>query len=398
MMIYNIKQGGKKWLVMAIVNSNYTTKKKYTGISLESKDQWDSKKRRVKNHPKANDHNSKLILWEKRWNDYLEQCSISSRVPNASEGLELLDKENSRLYGRRLVSDAIMYYLDKNKSRLSDGTKRKYTAVLDDILRFNDKATVNDVGGDFYSRFAEFLLSQKNVNSTINRKITVIRTCVGAVAKEGWVNSMKHLQEFDLDEVKANRFPLTKDERVAIMNYRSHNMVYEMVAKAFVFSCYTGLRFSEIAKLHSSNIITMMVQGESVKVIKNFQPKVKRESLIPIPAHLEQYLREGSIFPLPTNITSNNILKSIAKEIGLDRQLECREASGSTVTTEIKPLCDIISFHFGRYTYADMLDRSGMNTFMMRDAMGHSSVGTTEGYRKEDDRLRVLETFRRVGI
>jgi len=384
-------------MIMAVMNFDYKTKKRYTGLKIQE-NQWDKRKYRVKNCKEASEMNSVLIKWEERYNNYVKSCEVNKKPLDLEEAYHLLDKEKSPHYGRRLLTDAFMYYLDRYQTKLSPGTKGKYTAVLDDIIRYNPEVNIDMVCGDFYGKFAEFLIKNGNQNSTINRKITTIRTCMGAVAREGWIDSLRYMQDYDLDEMGANRVPLNKDERVALMEYRSENMAHQHVVNAFIFACYTGLRFSDVKKLDGNNIVTYMINGEAVKCVTTFMSKTKGDIRVPIPKHIHYLLRPGQIFPLPANATVNEILKIVAKELGFTRKVECTRCVGSKVKVEHKPLHDILSFHFARYTYTNLLDESGMNSFMMKDALGHSSVQITEGYRRADEMLRIEETLKKVGI
>ncbi len=396
-MIFNSKAHGNKIQIMAIMYWNGLRKKKYTGISLNP-DQWDKKRKRVKKHPMMNEYNELLSKYESRFQEYLLFCKNTSRTPDLEYAYHLLDKNNSPLYGRRLVTDAIKFYIDKNRLRLNTTSVNKYTAVMDDVVRFNPEATISDVCGSWYGRFAEFLLGSGNQNSTINRKITSIRTCMTAVVREEWIDTQRHLQDFNLDEVASNRVPLNKNERVALLNYHTNNLLKKTVVEAFCFSMYTGLRYSDLRKVGGHNIITYMSNGDSVKCVEMVMTKTKKKITVPIPSHVQKYIKPGLMFAMGENSQSNEVIKEICKEIGLDRLVECKYAKGAVVETKMRPLYEIVSFHFARYTYTSILDETGMSSFMMMEALGHTSVGVTEGYRRENERLRIEETLKKVGI
>lgn len=132
--------------------------------------------------------------------------------------------------------------------------------------------------------------------------------------------------------------------------------------RAFMFSVFTGLRYSDICKLTWKNIekdyICFIQQktGDPERLPLNESAK---KILFDRDDKIIKIEPEQKVFRMLTPTRTNFLLRSWAKKAGLKKHL---------------------TFHVGRHTYAFLLLTNGVPLYDVSKALGHKSVAMTEVY------------------
>ena len=174
----------------------------------------------------------------------------------------------------------------------------------------------------------------------------------------------------------AEREFLTIEEIKKVMNTPRR---YELVKKAFLFSCFTGLRYSDMKALNWSEI-HKAADGKT-EYIDHIQVKTKDRVTIPLSEVTKKWMpkREEGI----DNIFHNLTITSTTVEVVLK---EWMEAAGITKH---------ITYHCSRHTAATMLLTLGASIYVVSKILGHKSIKMTEIYAKIVDKKK-LETVNLV--
>ncbi len=166
--------------------------------------------------------------------------------------------------------------------------------------------------------------------------------------------------------------PLTKHELVAIESKQFSTERLNVIRDLFIFSCYTGLAFSDASSLREENI-RLGIDGEEWLFVsrKKTGSLCKVPLLPPAKAILNKYadhdkvIRTGNILPLPSNQKFNAYLKEIADIVGINKKL----------TT-----------HLGRHTFATTIAlQNNVPMEVVKELLGHSDIHTTQVYAKVKD-------------
>lgn len=148
---------------------------------------------------------------------------------------------------------------------------------------------------------------------------------------------------------------------------------FNIVRDMFVFSCYTGLAYSDVAKL-SKDDVTAGIDGD--KWIRIYRTKTKSRSSLPLLPIAEQIidryknhpqvLYTNRLIPVLTNQKPNAFLKEIAVLCGITKPLNT---------------------HLARHTFATTVTLSnGVPLESVSKMLGHKSLRTTQHYAKIVDR------------
>lgn len=137
----------------------------------------------------------------------------------------------------------------------------------------------------------------------------------------------------------------------------------ELVRDIFVFSCFTGLAYIDVANLKPEHIVTLdgkewiMTRRQKTKVESNVLLLEVPKSII---AKYEgQTAREDMLFPILSNQKMNSYLKEIADICGISKNL---------------------TFHLARHTFATLCLSKGVPMESVSKMLGHTNIRTTQIY------------------
>lgn len=138
----------------------------------------------------------------------------------------------------------------------------------------------------------------------------------------------------------------------------------ENVKNAFLFSCFCGLRISDIYAITWGQIT---MDGEQMRLQLRMQ-KTKDPLYLPISEQAQKYMPQrgaaganDKIFNLPTGQSCNNIIAEWAKAAGIEKK---------------------VTYHVSRHTFGTMMHTLGAETATIQKLMGHADIETTLIYAK----------------
>lgn len=153
-------------------------------------------------------------------------------------------------------------------------------------------------------------------------------------------------------------------------------MPHEPVCRAFVFSCLTGLRWSDIVNLRWRDV---REHEGGVRLVFT-QQKTRNLEYLDISEQAVEWMRdrrgaEDKVFvELSTEQYARVYVGSWVKSAGIDKH---------------------ITFHSGRHTFATMLITLGVDLYTVSKLLGHRSIETTEIYAKMLDKTKT-EAVRKI--
>ena len=160
-----------------------------------------------------------------------------------------------------------------------------------------------------------------------------------------------------------NRGFLTDEEVLQIVNKELNIPRLKLVRDIFIFSCFTGLAYIDVANLTPDNIV--MLGGKEWIMTKRQKTSVETNVLLlDIPKRIiskysHQTYRDGKLFPILSNQKMNSYLKEIADICGISKNL---------------------TFHLARHTFATLCLSKGVPMESVSKMLGHTNIRTTQIY------------------
>lgn len=143
------------------------------------------------------------------------------------------------------------------------------------------------------------------------------------------------------------------------------------VKYAFMFCCFTGLRYIDVSRLKWKHIVEV---GDGKYQIELIQQKTKEPVYIPLSANALKWLpergydgRENYIYKFRDRSIIYDYLKKWGDAAGIDKHL---------------------TFHVSRHTCATLLLYYGTDLYTVSKILGHTSIKTTQIYAKIADEMK----------
>jgi integrase/recombinase XerD len=253
-------------------------------------------------------------------------------------------------------------FCQKKLPELSRGTQYHYTLLEKRLRDFKKNIRLSQINLGFVEKFDIFLKSKlKTGASGCWSRHKNFKAVLGYAVANGRLNKNPY-DGYDLKQTEPEIDYLIPTELSSIENLEfskfERGKGLNLTRDMFLFSCYTGLRFSDMQAMRRENILEN--RYVSVK-----QQKTKNWVKIPLTGNAKRILAKytennlATIFPERTNVTVNRDLKEIAS------------------------LCKIkkkVHFHMSRHTFASTMANQDINSFKIMKALGHKDIRMTQRY------------------
>ena len=288
--------------------------------------------------------------------------------PNNKEILLLAEKIKSK----RLIELANDEYdqISSNKKRASFTkyfekfvqTKPKwsnYEGTLKYLKLFEPEDILfKQINKEWLNNFAEYLSKEtglkKNTSFLYFRKVKEV---LYKASHQGFIKADIVRQAGNLQREKVARGYLELKEIEKLISTPSDR---PEIKKAFLFSCFTGLRQSDVRNLKWKDI--------SDNVIKINQQKTKDRLEIPLGKTALNILKTDNIFHLPESKIFNLPKDRTTINRALTRWFKSAEIDKKAF------------YHLSRHTFATLNLTSGNEIYTVSKLLGHKSLKTTEIY------------------
>lgn len=306
---------------------------------------WDAKRQiSISKKLEATNTNTQLeLIKQKIKNSYL---SILLETDNFDANDIYLKYLGKPLKENEFVVSYFQKYLDKIfklvGKDLQLATWKKYNYACIQIVGFIKwKFKKNDISLDkinlqFLTEFEYYLKTEQNqCQSTINKAIQRFRKLIKIAIAEG-VLDRDPFMLYKARKVKKEIIFLSNEELKTVEKTSISQPRLQLTRDLFVFCCYTGLAYHEMAQFEKKNI---QIGFDDVNWIQMKREKTQRQISIPILPKaqeiIDKYLNANNIvFPSISNQKFNSYLKEIADIIGIEKRLThhiARKTFASTV-------------------------------------------------------------------
>ena len=352
-LVYNRKKKLNKSGNALIQVEAYRNRKKVyisTGIYVNPQ-QWDNRHNRIIQHPHSEELNRMLeefilqLQWEelKSWKRGVHiNLSAFKTISRQSD----TERMTFLSFGRNWVEHS----LRKN------ATKKNLLTTLDLLNHFRSSI-----------EFEDFMRQKMYETNTIAKHMRQLRTFVNEAIKRGYIQPENYpFRKYQIKTTQSKHSfllpeEIRKLEKLELSLY-SKSLIHSL--RAFLFCCYTGVRYSDFVLLNEKNIVA--IKGEKWLIFRT----VKTNTEVSIPLYLlfqgkalrllqEYHQNVNDFFHLKSNSSVNKDLKKIGMLAKIEKHF---------------------SFHTARHTNATLLIYNGAQITTVQKLLGHQSVKTTQGY------------------
>ena len=254
-----------------------------------------------------------------------------------------------------------------HRCKLSKGTIGNHQNTLDVLRGFRYDFTFSDITYEFIMEFDHYIKSLGYAINTLAKFMKIFKRYIN-LAIDNDIITANPFRKYHIHLEQTRKNTVTESDIKKIENAIERLEGDEQeVAKGFLFSTYTGLRFSDIQRVQRSNIKTIYRNKWLVMKMQ----KTEREVRVPISRMFGGRAvslisdKNGRLFRLPPNARTNVLLERITNRLGIKKHL---------------------SFHCARHSTATILLLKGVNMPIISSILGHTSIRTTQVYAAVKDK------------
>jgi integrase len=262
-------------------------------------------------------------------------------------------------------------------NRLAEPRNYNWQSVAKHLHRFTKgQLPFGNVTEEWLSRFQNYLRTRIQ-DVTVCSYMGIIITALNQAVREKLIRANPIL---NVRRVRGEEKPpkyLTKEQVQHLLENRQG--IPDWFVEAFLFSCYTGLRLSDVEALEWGDIQpcgTSVDQAKQLMVIKR-QIKTKTEVRVPLSPQAHQIIK-NILEPQEPGPIAESLVFSLKSRSQSKRYIErWRKQAGVHFT-----------YHSSRHTFGTGLQSAGVDINTTSKLMGHKSLGMTLRYAKVVDKTR----------
>jgi len=279
----------------------------------------------------------------------------------------------NRLYGFtsdfKQNTNFIDYFKDLTEKRLqSDGNYGNWKSTLKHLTQFaGTKVSFREIDQTFCENFRDYLKDtakksngQPLSSSSVSSYFLKFRACLKEAVRKKIIFSNPAIDVSNPKVIENKREYLTIDELKAIVKTECR---YDVLKRAFIFSCLTGLRWSDVYNLKWSEVQNT---NDGWRITFH-QQKTKGLQYLDISEQARGYLGEQGN---PDERVFTGLKYSSYMNVELSKWM-----MRAGITKDI-------TFHCARHTFAVLQLTLGTEIFTLSKLLGHSDLKTTQIYAK----------------
>ncbi len=345
----------KKHQASVQMEVTFQRKRKYigTGIRLYA-DQW-GKDMKVKNHPQS-------VLFNQQLNDMVANIYDFAHRLSMQKKAFSFEKLDDYLNGCGTdTTNSFLHFMRKRiwERPIAETTRKKQLYTLKALEEFGKIRSFSDICYQNIMAWDEFAKKRCKRQSSVYTYHKVLKIFVRE-AYASQLITVDPYQTIKLDHgTSESRKFLTKEELERIENKPFEDKCLERVRDMFLFCCYTGLAYADLAKFDFNEA----VYTDGMYRIRDYRQKTGTQYNISL-VNKAMAILEKYKFKLP--IISNQKYNAFLKVIGSFCEIKKRLTS-----------------HVARHTFATTVTLgNGVRIEVVSKMLGHTNIQTTQIYAK----------------
>ncbi len=324
----------------------------------------------------------KLFLVPEISQEAKERNVNTLKAANAIKAQRILDITNKKPV--TVLSDKARVPLIEWLNEYAEFGKKKGRSSLVDhvhavsvcLKAYNPRIRLYEVDKEFLQGFIEYLGTRKTrmtkkplAKKTISGYCGYIRAALNHAVDLEILgdNPLLSFEWASIQGERTRREYLTIEEVQALINTPCRS---PRVKTTFLFSCFCGLRYSDVKGLRWKDVIE-----ENGRIhVELRQQKTGKVIYLPLSLQAQKFMPEekgnpdDAVFDVPTLSDCDHVLKTWTSKAGITKR---------------------VSYHVSRHAFATMTLTMGADLYTTSQLLGHSDVETTQVYAKIVDKKKV---------
>lgn len=302
----------------------------------------------------------------------------------------------------------VFHEFERCNSRLHDWTEstfKKYHTLrnnLTDMRDYKRKIGLKFFDFDFeyfdeygLQEYIDFLRNQKNyMNSSVTKSLSLLKVVIRWAYRRGYHNNNKFetfkpkmkttqkkvifLSKSELEKIESTNIPETK-----LYLYR--------VRDIFLFQCYSGLRYSDVANLKRCDVHDDYFEITTIKTCDSLRIELNKHSKEILDKYKMFDFPKGKALPVISNQRMNEYVHELCKVAEINEPVRQTYYKGNDRIDIIRPKYELVGTHTGRRTFICNALAMGIPPQVVMKWTGHSGYKAMSPYIDVADELKASQ-------
>lgn len=367
-------------------------------ISVEN---WDRNTCKVKaKTQQAKEINARIALFETHINELIARYElIDKRLPSIKE----FKQEFRKLLGQYTEQDEsndfyFVYdlFVKKagQKSQWSEACYKKFHSLKNILIKYEPLLLLNTLSEDTLQGFVLYLLQHNYRNTTIHKYVNFLRWYLRWANQNGYYKGFLHntfkpkLKGANFENKEVIYITLNELRLLENFVFPPNKQYLERTRDVFLFCCYTGLRYSDVAKLKHSDIKNDCIKIVTKKTSDNLIIELNEHAFKLIAKYSNSVFPNDNVFPVISNQKMNFFLKEMGRLCGIDEDTRIVYFIGNKRIEKVYKKYQLLTTHCARRTFVVTALQLGISSEVIMRWTGHSDYKTMKPYVKIVDELK----------
>ena len=377
-----------------------------TGYRIDAA-KWDADKQRVKNgctnklKQSASDINTDLLRYYTIMQEVFKEYEVKDIMPTPQE---IKDSFNNRVNPTEEVQEEQKGFWEifnefvsecGKQNNWTDSTYEKFAAVKNHIKEFKAEPTFVYFDEEGLNNYVDFLRKTKDMrNSTIGKQLGFLKWFIRWAFKKGYHQNIA----FETFKLKLKNTPkkvifLTWDElnKLKVCNIPQNKQYLERVRDVFLFCCFTGLRYSDVYNLRTSDVKADHIEITTVKTADSLVIELNNHSKAILEKYKDVHFEGNKVLPVISNQKMNDYLKELGELAEINEPIRETYYKGNQRIDEVTLKYALLGTHAGRRTFICNALALGIPAQVVMKWTGHSDYKAMKPYIDIADDLRLMQ-------
>lgn len=246
-------------------------------------------------------------------------------------------------------------------SNRKENTKASYRTLVKGLEEFSSGVRIKDINYDFLERWVNWQRDVKMMKyNTIVGRLKALRCLMNeAIKRDVLTVDEDPFKAYTIGEMKANKEFLTERELRRLERVDVPDRRHRHIRDAFLFCCYTGLRWGDFTTLKSSmlrNGVLTIDQLKTGHLVRIPLADIFGGKAVEI---VSRYRGLEALSDVGHNSHCNQVIREVAAAAGIKKR---------------------VHWHLARHTCGTLLNQHGLLMQETQHVLGHQRLETTERY------------------
>ncbi len=368
--------------------------------------QWDAKMQRVlPGNPDAESINRTIEKWLSDMSEIFARYELlEKRIPTPGEIKELFND----MIGRETKINKVLpsptaeffkiYDLFTSsmgkQNQWAQSTYINFRCLRKHIKEFNPHISIPIINENFMRNFIDYYERSGYRNTTIAKHISLFLWFLRWAAKKKYYNGNIHKTfkpKLKGVAIESKEIIFLSQEEIKLLQnhtFISKQRHLEQARDVFLFCCFTGLRYSDVAKLKRCDIKKGAIHIVTKKTLDALSIELNKYSQAILDKYKDNVYNKNLALPVVSNSRMNVYLKKIGQLCGLDEPTKIVYFNGNQRHEEVYPKWALLTTHCARRTFVITALQLGIPAEVIIRWTGHADYSSMRPYIKIVDDLK----------